>query len=521
MPALAVDPVARRKGLPVTRILSLVCLLALGAIPARAQQAAATPENGGLSSSYADLVQEQRRLVDDWARRFTEVTKRTIDIARGYDQLPLSARTTFGAVTHALLHTPLTGKSGPLRPSAMEIIAHLDGVRGAVPGTGGDQQFRMYVQLVPQAIDLLEQSKEFERKGDNTVFHKGYPICYRSRGRPSIQVSIARDGSIADIDVDYRSSTFPVVLVNGHLASSNSDVRAGNNSERHDQRWTGLNKWWRNMLGLGTVEEPVTDVREAYSQTPITPKNAKPAQAVHDFLTTWFVERKPGEVIPSFGDESVACIQLQSEKPLDRGMLRATMLISMTKTNEAIGPARALGDVVEAVEMAGARVRPIAHAFSQEFTLYDVREDLAEQLKCGNRLDPTQVDARALHSTSYGKYVGAVYRMKAGPRIGKIFATIWSKHDGYWRLVSYTDDATVRVPQALRELRAPGVTPPPTHVDADPALVKAAADFHEQWFVRRDLAKAEAYFSSRALPCIDALLEDDAPAPAAATIGAG
>ena len=197
-------------------------------------------------------------------------------------------------------------------------------------------------------------------------------------------------------------------------------------------------------------------------------------------------------------------------------MLRATMLISMTKTNEAIGPARSLGDVVEAVEMVGARVRPIAHAFSQEFTLYDVREDLAEQLKCGNRLDPMQIDARALHSTSYGKYVGAVYRMKAGPRIGKTFATIWAKRDGYWRLVWYTDDATVQVPQALRELRAPGVTPPPTHVDADPALVKAAADFHEQWFVRRDLGESRAYFSSRALPCIDALLEDDAPAPATA-----
>ena len=203
MPALAVDPVARRKGSPVTRILSLVCLLALGAIPARAQQAAATPGNGGLSSSYADLVQEQRRLVDDWARRFTEVTKRTIDIARGYDQLPLSARTTFGAVTHALLHTPLTGKSGPLRPSAMDAIAHLDGVRGAVPGTGATSSSACTSSSCPRR-STCSSSRRNSSAGRQHGVPDGLSDLYRSRGRPSIQVSIAPRRVDRRPHVDYR-----------------------------------------------------------------------------------------------------------------------------------------------------------------------------------------------------------------------------------------------------------------------------------------------------------------------------
>ena len=67
---------------------------------------------------------------------------------------------------------------------------------------------------------------------DNTVYHKGYPTCYRSKPSvPSIQVSATRDKTRADVDVDYKSSGFPKGLVNGHLSSSNSDVRAGRNDD--------------------------------------------------------------------------------------------------------------------------------------------------------------------------------------------------------------------------------------------------------------------------------------------------
>jgi hypothetical protein len=62
---------------------------------------------------------------------------------------------------------------------------------------------------------------------------------------------------MADIDVDYRSSSFPKAMFNGHLTASNSDVRAGGNLQLHDQRWEGLNGWWREVFGLlGSGRKP-------------------------------------------------------------------------------------------------------------------------------------------------------------------------------------------------------------------------------------------------------------------------
>ena len=75
---------------------------------------------------------------------------------------------------------------------------------------GGDRQFRIYVQLKPRAMERLTRSKEFSRTVDNTVYHKGYPICFRSTGgTPSIQFSLSRDASRADIDVDTAPQYFP------------------------------------------------------------------------------------------------------------------------------------------------------------------------------------------------------------------------------------------------------------------------------------------------------------------------
>ena len=55
-------------------------------------------------------------------------------------------------------------------------------VRGKIPGASGDEQFRIYVVLRPDAVATLEKSREFRRGADNTVYHKGYPINYRQQG---------------------------------------------------------------------------------------------------------------------------------------------------------------------------------------------------------------------------------------------------------------------------------------------------------------------------------------------------
>ena len=212
----------------------LLSVLAVGTIAAQQP-----PRFGG---AYSALDERRQHLVDDWVARFVKVTGQTLDARSFYDDiLGLSTKTTFDAVTHALLTTPLTDQSGQKFGDALALIERIDTVRGEVEGASGDRQFRIYVRLTPDARQMLERSREFKRGIDNAIYHQGYPLNYRQqKGTPSIQVSIALDNRQADIDVDYRSSSFPVMMFNGHLNESNSDVRAGNNDERHAARWSGF-----------------------------------------------------------------------------------------------------------------------------------------------------------------------------------------------------------------------------------------------------------------------------------------
>jgi len=87
---------------------------------------------------YSDLRPGQEKLVDDWFARFSQVVKKPVTPEEGYNNLPLSVRTTFEAVTHALLRTPLTDESGqPLEKSSLSIVSKVDSVAGRRSGEGG------------------------------------------------------------------------------------------------------------------------------------------------------------------------------------------------------------------------------------------------------------------------------------------------------------------------------------------------------------------------------------------------
>ena len=60
--------------------------------------------------------------------------------------------------------------------------------------------------------------------------------------------------------MDYRSSKSPQSLFNGHLTSSNSDVRAGENPTLHNARWQGLVQWWRDVFGKLRDAMPTQDL---------------------------------------------------------------------------------------------------------------------------------------------------------------------------------------------------------------------------------------------------------------------
>jgi hypothetical protein len=194
-------------------------------------------------------------------------------------------------VTHALLSTKLTNEKGQSLGLAIDVVEALDQVLEEEAGAEGDREFRMYVYLKPRAIDILSSSREFFHDKDNTVYHKGFPICYRLKsGPPSIQFSISQDERMSDIDVDYRSSTFPRALFNGHLTAGNSDVRAGTNLDIHDNRWVGLIGWWRQVFGfsLGGSAKPSNDAATGRAAIiPVNPRitaNQGIDASVQDFL---------------------------------------------------------------------------------------------------------------------------------------------------------------------------------------------------------------------------------------------
>jgi hypothetical protein len=470
----------------------------------------------GFGGAYASLRPQQKSLIDDWFKRFSALIKKPVAAAEGYDNLPLSARTTFNAVTHALLATKLTDNSGKsLAESTMDLVDKVDRLAGEILGARGDEQFRMYVQMKPGVLELLNRSKEFKRGHDNTIYHHGYPICFRSiGGTPSIQVSLTRDAARADIDVDYRSSKFPAFLVNGHLSASNSDVRAGNNDTRHNNRWSGLQNWWRNLLGLPIVDKtryPSIEGRVIPGEPKL--KGAKPADAIYEFLNGWLVEQKPDESVPYIADECFACMEVESRTQVDHGMARFAMLLSMMEANRRIGKVSSLSDASVGVAVAGERVKVIEQPHHSQFVLYDVREDLAEEFNCVNRLDSSQITAKAMKSKAFGKYVGALFRIKWKDQTGETIATLWRKERDYWRLISYDIDPEIdrsRVPNVGAQL---ATAPSLQYVAGDKEMIKSASDFMKQWLVKKDVDRAMEYIAPECLTCVKYYLDDEVQAP--------
>jgi len=79
---------------------------------------------------------------------------------------------------------------------------------------------------------------------------------------------------------------FPAALFNGHLTASNSDVRAGNNYDRHVNRWDGFQNWWRSFFGVRQQFAPDTTPSGSPLVLPKTPRvgNKNVEVMMHDFL---------------------------------------------------------------------------------------------------------------------------------------------------------------------------------------------------------------------------------------------
>jgi len=484
-------------------------LLAVGLVVGA--QTPAQPRQFG--ADYDGLTEVQRALVDDIYRRVGVIIGQTLDPKDAYDRTPQSLRTTFDAVTNALAASSLTDRdTGEALGRPIDLVDHLETVAGQKPGMPGDEQFRLYVVLKPEAVDRLARSKEFRRTADNTIFHKGYPTSYRQDGYPSVQFSIAKDGTRADIDVDYRSSRFPAALVNGHLTAANSDVRAGN-YERHTAKWSGLVNWWEGfvaaLFSARTYDTP--DEERAF---PVVPRAGDSTidVAVDDFLTTWLVEDRPNVALAYVDRDAYQCLALRLEEEggeMDRGLAGFQLYMRMKAVDDAVGPRKSLEGTVTGIRLTNPDLKLVDHRKRGQYSIYGVPQALAERMTCASyttlgELPPAQVNRfeRQPIDTFYTTFFIAGANGEEAP-----LGLLWQKRDGFWKIVSYQRGGDTGAGTDMPDIRPkaePVVIP---RVSGDPDLIAANERFLDAWLVGKRYDEAFDYFSPRCYACINLYLD--------------
>jgi hypothetical protein len=388
-------------------------------------------------SRYADLQEKQKSLFGPYTDLYNESTGRDYTRQQYFDSLTISERTTYDAVTHALMNSKLTDEQGNSLGTALDLVKSLERIAGQYYGRGGDEQFRLYVNLEPGAGETLEKSQEFFRDHLNTVYHVGYPHSFRQTGKePTIQFSIAEDNKKADIDVDYRSSKSPQSLFNGHLTSANSDVRQGDNHERHSVRWSGLHAWWAERFGkLSRGDKGARDLYSAERPEPPTPTppdrpgNAQIPEiddAVQEFLSDWLVRGNYDEAVDFLSDHALACLNVDDdpeEEALDARGAREHLREIMEYSAKEMGDRDNLTEAVDAVKPWNKSRVLIDHPYAGDFALARMSKQDAEPYLCGQ--DRPAAD----------DYYGVLFRFKDVG--GGILGLLWNRENGQWRIVAY------------------------------------------------------------------------------------
>ena len=501
------------------RLFILTCIV-LAALASPAQNSSAS--GPVFQGTYAQLKPQQKRLIDEWYAEYNKMMHEDLPPS-DYDELSLSTRTTFEAVTHALMTTHLTGKSGQPMGDALDLVQSIETINGKIAKARGDLQFRVYVILRPEALQTLRDTTQFFRDRDNTVYHHGYPLNWRQDGgAPSIQISMAADGRHADIDVDYRSSKFPSALFNGHLTAANSDVRAGNNTQRHLQRWEGLTDWWRNLFGLDTSEPPDAEtVAEATGDVPPVPRqgSGKLEDAVLDYLTAWLMEHKPEMSAAYLSSRSFSCLEEygpQSGKEVSAAAAPYLAAKDMAAISKALGTPARLQDAVVASQVNDTRLKIVKQQYGDLFTVYAVPDGLAPEFECDEqRALKDFEDARVTGmKKKYSRYYASVFKLEQPHESGQIITLLWTKEGAYWKVVSWDAEPENAKPEAAPDTRRSQVAQAPEqHTKGDAALLEASHDFLREWLIKRNYVAATNYFSPKSYSCIDAAIGSDQAKP--------
>ena len=401
---------------------------------------------------FAWLEDNRKRLLEAPTRNYNEVTGRNLTAEKWFKQLTVSERTTYDAVSHALMRSPLTNDEGNDLGSVLDLIMRVEQIAGQYSDRGGDQQFRLYVELEPEAEDFLQRSVQFEPGEENTIYHVGYPRSYRQQGNvPNLQISLSEDGARADIDIDYRSSKSPQALFNGHLTAANSDVRAGSNIDRHNGRWFGLINWWQDIYGkLGERKTTGADLLSRKLGEPATPLppdrpvGAAPEElheAAQEFLTDWLVRGEIDEAIQFTSSRVIACINIDDDNEVEvldgdatAGVLREIMDYALEQLGDRDSLTAAIDEVPPWAK--DQLDRRMSHRFERDFTIVPVRNQAAAAFMCSTRRG-TDPPPTAGEPDAVGTYYSVLFRFKTPEDQGGSIAFLWDRQEGAWKIVSF------------------------------------------------------------------------------------
>ena len=398
---------------------------------------------------YIELDAQRQRIFDTYARAMNIRLGENLSPEERFRALSLSEQTTFDAITHALLRSALTDDAGQPLGTALDLVADLDRIAGEQSGRSGDQQFRIYATLQPNATDVLERSREFIRGQENTVYHAGYPRSYRlGSGVPSAQFSVAADGRNADIDVDYRASKVPQSLFNGHLTASNSDVRSGDNARRHDRRWSGFATWWSDVFSAVRFGDNSDEGAGPFAGAPTRPPTPVPpnraanasisdvADAAQEFLTDWIIRRNYQESVSFLAPDILRCVadSMEMNPKASPERLRQASLQLLEKTANLWGRPTSLSQAMNPVVPWSPAVRIVKHAFEQDFTIVEAPTELGQLYECGAAPPKNFVPSS---TPQYGTYYGALLQVVREGRPGGTIVFVWRRVNGEWRLVAY------------------------------------------------------------------------------------
>ena len=285
-------------------------------------------------------------------------------------------------------------------------------------------------------------------------------------------------------------------------------MRAGNNLDRHDDRWAGLDGWWRDVFGLlgSGAKAPKETAGERMGNIPLNP-GIKADQGIdkstHDFLKTWVIDKQPNKSVAYFSRRSYSCLEAivpKQGKPVAPGMVRLRTAMAMKQFSDSIGTVDSVGDAFETADKWSQGLKEEKNTYSSEFRLVSVPMDMASDEQCGAIGNGESI------KQPKEKYYATAFRGRQDASRNKVMSLLWAQEGGYWKIIAIRieDGSDAGIVPHNTAAQVEPTEEEPKNIAGNPAAVKDITQFYLTWILRRDAAQASKFASQRSYQCLTA-----------------